>query len=140
MTYALAWPLQRALFQRLSDDAALSALVGPRIYDAPPPFEGGAAPEGLYVTLGDEEVADWGAADTPGATHTVTLSVHAPRRGFAEAKEAAGAICDALLGPAPALSRGRIVAQRFLGARTARAEGGALRRIDLRFRITVEDL
>lgn len=139
MTYALAWPLQQAVFQLLSSDPAVSAAVGGRIYDAPLPAEAEADPEGPWVTLGDERVEDWSTASDRGAVHRLTITVHAPHRGFAEAKQAAGAISEALLGGALTLSRGRVVQVGFLGARTRRAEGDALRSIELRFRVALED-
>lgn len=139
MTYALSWPLQQAVYQLLSADAGVAALVGTRIYDAPLPPDAEAEPDGLYVTIGDERVEDWSTATDRGAAHTLTIAVHAPRRGFAEAKQAAGAISDALLGGTLALSRGRAVLVRFAGARTRREENDALRRIEMRFRVTLED-
>ncbi|MEM9046926.1 MAG: DUF3168 domain-containing protein [Pseudomonadota bacterium] len=138
MTYALAWPLQEAVFQLLSSDATLGALVS-GIYDAAPQQVADAAPDGLYVTIGDEIAEDWRTARDTGALHTLVVSVHAPRRGFADAKQAAGLISDLLVGAQPAMSRGRIVQVRFIDARTARAENDALRRVDMRFRVTLED-
>ncbi len=139
MTYALSWPLQQALYDLMCNDAVCVEHFGHRIYDAPPPFLGEQAPEGLYLTFGDEEVADWSTASEAGAVHLVKLTIHAPRRGFSEAKQAASAVSDAILGGALALVRGRIVNARFVDARTTRSEAEALRRIDMRFRITIED-
>lgn len=139
MTYALSWPLQQGVFQLLSADPGVAALTGGRIHDAPLPPEAEAEPDGIYVTLGDETVRDWSTASDRGAEHLVSIAVHAPRRGYAEAKQAAGAISDALLGGTVTLSRGRVVLVRFVDARTRRQENGALRRIDMRFRMTVED-
>lgn len=138
MTYALAWPLQEAVFQLLSSDSALMALVG-GIYDAAPQQVSDAAPDGLYVTIGDEIAEDWSTASDIGVLHTVLISVHAPRRGFADAKQVAGQISDLMLGSDMTPSRGQIIQTRFIDARTARAENDALRRIDLRFRVTLED-
>jgi hypothetical protein len=139
MTYALSWPLQEGVFQLLSTDAGVAVLVGSRVYDAPPPPETELDPEGVYVTIGDESAQDWSTATDNGAAHLLTIAVHAPRRGFAEAKQAAGAISDAMLGGGIVMSRGRAVLVRFVDARTRRGEGDALRRIDMRFRVTVED-
>lgn len=139
MTYALSWPLQEAVHRLLSTDAAVATLVGTRIYDAPLPVGVETDPDGLYVTIGDEQVEDWSTATDRGAAHTLRIAVHAPRRGFAEAKQAAGAISDALLGGTLPLSRGRAVLVRFAGAHTRREEGDALRRIEMRFRVTLED-
>ena len=140
MTYALSWPLQEGLFKLMCDDPACSQVFGHNIFDAAPPATAGAAvPDGVYVTFGDEEVADWSTASGNGAVHLITVSVFAPRRGFAEAKQAASAISDAVLSGAIALTRGKVVNVRFVDARTRRAESDTLRRIDMRYRITVED-
>lgn len=139
MSCAFSWPLQQALFGAIGADADCTALLGDRIYDAAPPFGPEAGAEGLYLTLGDETVADWSTASDRGARHQVVLTVHAPRRGFAEAKRAAAAVAGVVLDSALPLSRGRVVGRRFGGARTRRAEGDAVREVEMRFEITVED-
>ena len=139
MTYALAWPLQEALFASLAADATCQQYFDDRIYDAPLPFGQDAEAEGLYLTLGDEEARDWATATDQGAVHLVRIEVHAPRRGFAEAKQAAAAVSDVVLGGGLVPSRGAVVNCRFVDAKTGRAENDALRRIEMRFRITVED-
>ena len=138
MTYALAWPLQEGIYQCLTGDAAVSALVGSRIYDAALPKDAEPEPDGVYLTLGDEVTRDWSTATDQGAAHLVTVSVHAPRHGFSDAKIAAGAVSDALLNTPVGMSRGRVVLISFVDARTRRT-GSALRRIDLRFRVITED-
>lgn len=137
MTYALAWPLQQAVHARLVGDAAVAALVGDRVWDGAPPVEGEATE--LHLTLGDESAEDWSTATSRGARHTLTVTVSAPREGFAEAKQAAGAVCDALAAADLPLSRGRLVCLAFAGAGTLRREAGALRRIRLTFTALVED-
>ena len=139
MTYALSWPLQEGVFQLLSADVGVAALVGGRIYDAPPSLEAETDPDGIYVTIGDESARNWSTASDHGAAHLLTIAVHAPRRGFAEAKQAAGAISDAMLGGAITMSRGQVILVSFVSARTRRAEGDAVRRVEMRFRVTVED-
>lgn len=139
MTYALSWALQEALFAAICADPVCSETFGHRIYDGPPPLSGDAETQGLYLTFGDEEANDWSTATDLGASHLVRLDVHAPRRSFAEAKRAAAALSDAILGADFQMSRGRVVNTRFVDARTRREEGDALRRIEMRFRIIVED-
>ncbi|MEO1330337.1 MAG: DUF3168 domain-containing protein [Pseudomonadota bacterium] len=146
MTAALSLPLQRALFAHLSADAGLvAALGGPRIYDAPPHADGPAADPGPYLLLGDETIAPWFDQSGAGADHALRFRVISFAAGFAEAKAIAAALSDALDAPPPALSRGRIVRIQFLGAEARRggASGGGAglvaRRIDLRFRVIVED-
>jgi len=138
MTYALAWPLQEALFTLLSTDPACAAAFEGRIYDAAGPDTGPAIPDGAYVTFGDEEASNWGAGDHAGAVHLVSITVHAPQRGFAQAKQGAAAISDAVLGGGLQPGRGRVVNAGFVDAKTKRLESDALRQITLRFRIVVE--
>ena len=139
MTYALSWPLQRAVYDALAAASAVTALVGGRIYDAPPPFEADAAPDAPWVTLGDERVDDWSTKDSTGAVHLLSVAVHAPKRGFAEAKQVAGAVCDVLTGAALTPARGRVVHVGFVSGRTRRSDNDAMRRVELRFRVLVED-
>ena len=140
MTYALSWPLQRAIYETLTADPTLTALLGGRIYDAPLPFEADAAPDAVWVTLGDERVDDWSTKDSSGAVHMLTIAVHSPQRGFSEAKEVAGVICDVLAAAALAPSRGRVVHVGFVSGRTRRSENDLMRRVELRFRVLVEDI
>ena len=139
MTYALSWPLQQGLYALFCENTVCAQHFGHRIYDAPPPILDGGGPEGVYLTFGDEEVDDWSTGLDGGAVHTVSITVNAPRRGFAEAKQAAAAVSDAVLGGTLALSRGRVVNARFVDAKTKRAENDSLRQIAMRFRITLED-
>lgn len=139
MTYALAWPLQQAVFSTLAADPGVAAIAPGRIFDAPPPLTGEAESEPPYAVIGDETVQEWGAADGAGAAHVIGVSIFASERSFAAAKRLAGAICDALLAADLAPTRGRVVLVAFLSARTRREERDRLRRIDLRFRVLVED-
>lgn len=139
MTYALSWPLQEAVYGRLVADTDLAALVGDRIYDAPPHFADDDAPDQPWITLGDERVDDWSTKDGVGAVHVLTIAVHAPARGFAEAKRVAGAVSDALLSAELGPSRGAVVHIGFINGRTRRSDNDLMRRIELRFRVLVED-
>ena len=139
MTYAMSWPLQQALFRLFCENAICAEYFGHRIYDAPPPLLGEAAPDGIYLTFGDEEVDDWSTGSDSGAVHLIQLTVNAPRRGFSEAKQAAAAVSDAILDGELVPTRGTVVNARFIDAKTKRAENDALRQITLRFRITMED-
>ncbi len=139
MTYAMSWPLQQGLFQLICENAVCAGFFGNRIYDAPLPLLGESEPSGIYLTFGDERVDDWSTGSDAGAVHTVTMTINAPRRGFAEAKQAAAAVADAVLGGGLALTRGRVVNARFVDARTKRAENDGLRQIVMRFRLTLED-
>lgn len=133
MSYAVSAALQAAIFQRLKSDAALAALVGDAVHDAPP---AGALPD-ILVTLGPEDVRARSDATGAGAWHDFTVSVVTTQAGFQRAKQAAAAVSDALEDAPLALSRGHLAGLRFRRARARR--DGALRRIDLSFRARVDD-
>mgnify|MGYP003571153208 CR=1 FL=1 len=135
MSYGMAAALQAAIWQRLSADPALAALVGGAIYDAAPQ---GTVPD-LYVILGPEDVRERGDGTAAGAEHRVTVTVVSAAAGFLIAKQTAGAVSDALVGAALTLDRGWLVSLNFLRARARRSRDGQLRRIDLTFRARVDD-
>lgn len=135
MSYRNAAALQRAVFQRLSTDGALAALVGPNIYDAMP---AGALPP-LYVVLGAEDVRDASDQTGRGAWHQFTVTVVTQSAGFATAKAAAAAVSDALVDAPLALERGTLVCLNFHKAKAARVGTGAVRQINLIFRARVAD-
>ena len=139
MTYALSWPLQEGIYSAICANQVCGEFFAHRVFDGPAPFQGDAEVEGLFLTLGDEQVRDWSTGTDSGAEHLVTLTVHAPRRSFGEAKQAAAAVSDALLLGAVTLTRGRVINARFTEARTRRLERDALRQIEMRFRFVVED-
>lgn len=135
MTYALSSALQRAVYQCLINDAAVTALVGTDIYDALP---SGALPA-TYVSLGPEDAVDASDKDAGGARHSFTISVVTDTSGFQSAKDIGGAICDALLTTPLTMTRGYIVGLWFDKAKARRSDNGTSRRIDLTFRAYVQD-
>lgn len=134
MSYLAAADLQEAVFQRLSGDAALAALVGGAIFDAPPP---GPLPP-IYVSLGPEEVFDRSDASGRGAEHRFAVSVVSEVAGFHLAKSTAAAVAAALTGATLALAHGQLRGLFFERARATRSDNGARRRIDLRFRARID--
>ena len=116
MSYAVAAALQTAIYDCLTGDAALTALVGNAIYDALPEGELPA----LYVVLGTEDVRDASDKTGGGAEHRFVISVVTERAGFATAKAAAAAVSDALVDADMPLSRGHLVALNFAKARAMR--------------------
>jgi len=138
VTYALAEPLQTAVYGALSADPGVSGLVGGHIYDAPLPLDGGSLPVN-YVLIGAEQVTNRAAKDVDGAIHDLTVTVHSNDDGFQTSKQIAGAICDVLLDAQLTLARGRLVYMRFLKARADAGKAPVKRTITLRFRAFVED-
>ncbi len=136
MSYATAAPLQAAIYARLAGDPGLQALVGAAIHDAVPP----GTPPGTFVVVGEGEVTDRSDATAAAAEHRLKISVISAAAGFQTAKAVAGAVSDALLArPEPTLSRGRVVGVWFQRAEAARVRSTGARRIDLTFRVLVED-
>lgn len=135
MSYGVASALQAAIFQRLSGDPALGALVGDSVYDSVPPGD----TTGTYVAIGPEEVRDASTKTGRGASHEVSVSVVTDEAGFAAAKVVAGAVSDALSGASLVLARGRLVGIWFQRAFARRDGDGTRRRIDLIFRARTED-
>jgi hypothetical protein len=136
MSYAVAAALQQAVYGRLASDDTLRDLVGQEIYDAIPP----GTPPGTFVLVGPEEAVDRSDATARGAEHRLQISVVSSAAGFQRAKEVAAAISDAmLLRPYPQLGRGSVVGIWFQRANAARMRREGARRIDLSFRVLVED-
>ena len=135
MSYGVAAALQTAIYQALTGDAVLSGLVGSDIYDAIP---AGSVPA-LYVALGPELARDRSDKTGDGAEHEFTVSVVTDSAGFAQAKEAAAAVSDALVDADLALSRGSLVSLNFYRAKAARIGSADERRIDLIFKARVQD-
>jgi hypothetical protein len=136
MSYALSASLQAAVYQRLAGDAALGALVGAAVYDAPPEA-GGPAPQD-YVTLGEETVRANDTATSRGAVHDFSVTAHSGRDGFDAVKRIAAAVCDCLVDAPLALGHGRLVALRFLRASATRGPAPEKRRVALRFRAVLD--
>lgn len=136
MSYASAAALQQALFAHLAADATVATLLNGAIHDALP---AGPVPP-LYLSLGPEVVRDRSDGSAHGADHDITLSIIAEAAGFQQAKQAASAVCDALLDPVLPLARGRLVAITFLRAVAKRDGAGQRRRIDLTFRARLDDI
>ncbi|MEC7259422.1 MAG: DUF3168 domain-containing protein [Pseudomonadota bacterium] len=136
MSYAIGGALQAAVYQHLSSDPALTALVGDAIYDALPT---GTMPD-LYVMIGEEDMRDRSDVSGHGALHFLRVSVVTEVAGFASAKAAAAVIADRLSDAELTLERGRLVGLWFERASARRIGTAArMRRIDLRFRARVED-
>jgi hypothetical protein len=132
MSYAMTAALQAAVFATLTGDPVVAELSGGAIHDALPP--GPLAP--LYVLIGPEEARDASDKTGAGAVHEFTVTVVSAEAGFAAAKGLAAAVSDVLSDADLALTRGRLVALRFLRARARRVNGG--REIEMRFRARLD--
>eukprot|EP00435_Cladocopium_sp_Y103_P076951 s1_g690.t1 len=89
MTLSASWELQKAVHASLVADAAISGLVGGRVFDRPP--QDAAFP---FVTLGDTEVVPDGAGS--GGVHQIILSVWSRAPGRRETKDIMSAVDQVL--------------------------------------------
>ncbi|MBK5928522.1 DUF3168 domain-containing protein [Rhodobaculum claviforme] len=136
MSYATAAALQAAVYARLASDPVVTQQVGGAIHDAVP----AGTPPGTFVVVGQGETVDRSCVTTPAAEHRLRISVISNAAGFQRAKEAAAAVSDAMLAdPVPVLPRGRVVGVWFARAEAGRVRGTGARRIELTFRVLVED-
>lgn len=136
MSYALAAPLQEAVYARIAGAPEVRALAGDAVFDAVPP----GTPPGTFVVVGPEEVQDRSDASGAGAEHRLRIVVVSAAAGFQRAKELAGAVSEAMLRtPLPELRRGRVVGLWFQRAVATRVRSTGARRIELVFRVRVED-
>ncbi len=131
MTYALAAPLQAAVFARLTGEPALA---GVPVFDAAP--DGAVGP--VYVVLGAEDVRDRSDKTGRAAQHRFVLTVAGDGGGFHVLKETAAAI-EAALGAGLTLTRGRVVLLRFERAVARRDRDGTRRRVEMTFRALLDD-
>ncbi len=133
MSDLLSDALQTAIYDRLSSDIDLGAIVGAHVYDAVP---AGPVPD-LYVLIGEESVKDASDQSGSGAVHDILISVMSTANSFLLLKEAAAAIWTALDSATLVPSRGRIVGLWFRASNAKRSNAGQ-RKIDLKFRARLE--
>lgn len=122
--------LQKAIFARLSSDAALGLLVGARIHDNPP---GDVAHP--YLVLGESETRDWPG----GMEHRLAFHCFTRGGGRTGAKSILEAVRLGLHDAALALEGHTLVNLRFLDAQTRREPDGLTWRGTVRFRAVTEE-
>ena len=136
MTCLFSDTLQRAVFERLSTDAEVSALVGAAIFDAPP--EGDDPVDDEYIVIGEERVRPNNTATSTGALLDFDVIAYSRRDGFTRLKQIAAAICEGLVDAPLALDGGHLVALRFLRARADRGRSPVKRALSIRFRAVID--
>ncbi|MEQ8305812.1 MAG: DUF3168 domain-containing protein [Hoeflea sp.] len=126
--------LQQAVYERLSEDAAISAITGPgRVFDrritrAEPP----------YLVLGEAVSTDYSTGDGPGTEHRFEIEAWTRQNGRREAVELADAVRSALHEADLALSGATLVNLRHERTVSRRAPKTALHVARLRFRAVSE--
>jgi hypothetical protein len=130
------WALQKAIYNTLTSDGALTDLLGgQRIYDEVP--RGAEFP---YVTLGQSTVRDWSTATDDGEEHVLTLHVWSEANGHREATEIIGALRGALHDRELGVSGHRLVNLRQEFAEARREPDGEAYHALVRYRAVTEPL
>lgn len=96
------WPLQKAIFERLSNDAALQA-KGVTVYDVDDEAE---CP---YITIGEDDTVPWNTKDIDGEETTSTFHVWSEYPGKKEAKEILSLMLESLTSAPLSLESGFFV-------------------------------
>lgn len=126
--------LQRAIYQRLTMDAALIALLGgARVYDDVP--RGASFP---YISFGPTTERDWSTGGEVGCEHTVTLHVWSRAHGFQETETIVAAVRDALHDQGLSLTGFQLINLRQEQAEVRRDPDGETRQGSIRLRAVTE--
>jgi hypothetical protein len=126
--------LQKAIFEKLSNDSAtLAALGGPRIYDDAP----GRA-EFPFMIFGQSTARDWSTGTDVGYEHEVTLHVWSRGRGRKETDAIIAAARDALHDQDLVLTGHRLINLRHESSESKRDNDGETFHGIARFRAVTE--
>lgn len=136
MSYQASAELQRAVFAVLSGNAAVQTVIGDAIFDAPPE---GTVPE-IYALIGEERTLDRSSKTGQAALHDFVIVLRGTGSGFLRIKDAAEAVCDALVGARPVLNRGICCNITYRSGRARRLRAKAGREITLTFRAFIDEI
>ncbi|MEC9343066.1 MAG: DUF3168 domain-containing protein [Pseudomonadota bacterium] len=126
--------LQKAVFEALSQDTGLAALIGAaRVYDDVPP---GTHPP--YLVFADSSELDWSTGTEEGGEIRFAVEIWTAHRGRRQAAAIAVSVRDALAGIDTLEAPFHLVNLRFVSARFARDQQTEYFRGLLRFRAVVE--
>lgn len=130
------WALQRAVYEQLTSDAAVTgALGGTRVHDDVP--RGAELP---YVTIGQSSMRDWSTGTEEGEEHTLTVHVWSRANGSKQVQEIMGLVRGALKDAALPVAGHRLVNLRQEFAEARRDPDGETYHGLMRFRAVTEPL
>lgn len=131
-----SFALQKALFSKLTADAAVTAVLGgARIYDDVP-----NRAEFPYLTFGQTTERDWSTGSEPGHEHIFTLHVWSRARGRKETDDVMAAAVAALHDSALTLDGHRLVNLRHEFSDARREPDGETYHGVARYRAVTEPL
>jgi len=131
-----SWALQKAIFEALSADVAVTSVLGTdRVFDDPP--QRSAMP---YLTFGQSLLRDWSTGTENGDEHLVTLHVWSRADGRHQTHEIMHALRQALHEQMLTLDGHRLVNLRHELSEARREADGETYRGIVRFRAVTEPL
>lgn len=134
MAASAAWSLQESIFQALTNDPALTTLLGgAHVFDDVP--QDASFP---YVTLAQSEARDWSTGTEEGSEHIVTLHVWSRAGGKKETQAIVEAVQDVLHDADLTLSDHRLINLRQERAEVRLEPDGETYRAILRYRAVTE--
>ncbi len=131
MTADSQWELQQGIYTALTGAAAVTALVGTRIFDHTPQDS-----DYPYVMIGDTVGGEFDTKSEEGMEQTVMIHVWSQYRGQSEIKQIMEAIVDALDKAAITVTGHTLVDIRFEFSDTMMEADGLTRHGVQRFRAT----
>lgn len=121
--------LQKAIYERLSGDVALTALIGGNaVTDRRP-----AAPAAPLVVIAGIDSTDHSTATEPGEEHAITLDIWTDAAGHRQVQAIAAAVRTALHDAALSLTGHRLVLLFHRETRVAREGKSRFHRAEMRF-------
>lgn len=124
--------LQKAVYQRLSGDSALMALVQ-GVYDRV--VQGSAFP---YVSLSGWEAVDWSSMTTDGVACQFTLHVWSREGGHKQAVKIMERLYVLLHDSSPVLEAGALISIRYVSSNVGLEDDGSTYCGKMRFRALVQ--
>lgn len=126
------YPLQKAIYQKLTGDSALMALVT-GVFDRSP--QGQDYP---FVTIGESTVSDWSTKTTNGTEQRVSVHIWAREGGRKQAEVVAEKIHSLLHMGTMAVDGQTLVLMRFLSSAISLENDGYTYQGIMRFRALLE--
>lgn len=126
------YPLQKAIYQKLTGDSALMALVS-GVFDRPP--QGQSYP---YITIGESSIGDWSTKTSNGTEQLLTLHIWSREGGKKQAELIAEKVHGLLHVPTMPVDGQILVLMRFISSALSLENDGATYHGIMRFRALLE--
>jgi hypothetical protein len=124
-----SFALQSSVYSTLSNDNTLSSTYGASVFDDVP--EDTSYP---YITLGEDNITEFGTKDLDGTTNTLTIHIWSEYKGSKETKQIMDRVHDLLHDSSLSVSGFNLINMRFEFSDIMRDPDGITRHGVMRFR------